>query len=167
MPRTIFFILIVSERGEAQQSGQESGPLKDLNQVAIVIQNLNSGEKSLGISERQLESQVLVGLKRDIPRLVITENASSIISVNVTALRNTTTGGREIGYAFFLRLELVRPAIILSDDYQTRIKFADAPVWNRGYLQVGSPVQRITGDIRERIDRFLTDFAADYYRQNP
>ena len=163
----ILLMLMVSQRGEAQQSGQESGPLSNLRGVSIVIGDLSTDGRGLGFSRSQLESQVLVGLKRNIPRLTIERNAISTVNLNVLVLRDREVSGRDIGLTAYIFLSLERPVVIFSDDYKSSLGgFTLATVWRMGLL-ISGPSQSSREQVRDALDRTLTRFAADYYRQNP
>ena len=69
----VLLFLFPIQGGKSQQSGQEPGPLKDLQGVRIAVEDVGAVGRSLGLSQSQLESLVLVGLKRDIPRLKIND----------------------------------------------------------------------------------------------
>ena len=161
--------LIVCPSTKSQQLSQEAKPLKDLRQVRIVVEHFNTSDRTLGLSETQLESQVLVGLKRNISRLSIDENTPSYVYVNITVVMEYTNNGLKLGPAVFVRTELKRPVFILSDDYKTTrtiIGSDYACVWDSGSLLSG-PRDGMARRVPNEIDNHLIKFAADYYRQNP
>ena len=161
--------LIVCPSTKSQQLSQEAKPLKDLRQVRIVVEHFNTSDRTLGLSETQLESQVLVGLKRNISRLSIDKNAESFVYVNIASVMRHTIRGQNIGAAVRVELELFRPVFILSDDYPTTrtiIGSVFACVWDKGSILTG-PRDGMARRVQNEIDNHLTEFAADYYRQNP
>ena len=135
----IVLMLVISQGGKSQQSVEESGPLNGLNQINIFVWNLDADAKTLGLSKSQLESQVLVGLKRNIPRLIINKKATSTIHVRITAYRVRATSGEDMGFSLYINVYLSRPVAILSDDYQSRVGFTFASVWDKGSI-LGGPL---------------------------
>lgn len=163
----VLLFLYPIQGGKSQQSGQEFRPLKDLQRISIVVESLGTRGRSLGLSISQLESKVLVGLKRNIPRLTISKDAPSYIYVNVNSISDTTAGGRYLGFSIYVDVQLYRPVAILSNDFQTSIGVITvASVWNDGRL-MGGPKRQAAEAVNRALDRVLTTFAADYYRQNP
>jgi hypothetical protein len=135
--------------------------LKELTQVSIVVEELGKTEKDIGLSEEALESQTLVGLKRDLPKLKIRKDADSWVYVNVLS---TAAGSN--GVAVSIELEVKRPVKILSDLSYSEISETSATVWGKGKLLTG-PKYDMASRIREAISQMITDLAAAYYRDNP
>ena len=109
---------------------------------------------------------MLVGLRRDIPRLAVRESARPFLHLAVSVLRHTTMGGRELGFSAFVNLNMFRPVTILEDVGAGEVTFDLASVWHEGLLLFG-PRSSMLRQVKDSIDRLLTKFAADYYRQNP
>src|SRR6266478_2163678 len=87
--------------------------LKNLHQVQIVIEDLSEIQShAIGLSKKDLESQTLVALKRDIPRLQISDTANAIFYVNIIAAERKTTSPY-VGVC--LSIELSRRVKILGD----------------------------------------------------
>ena len=160
---SIAIVLLASLQCEPQET--KVGPLTSLRQTSIVAA-LKADAKPFDLSGKSLESQMLVALRRDIPKLAISESARPYLFLQVTMARETTVGGRETGFSACVSLQMKRPATIQEDVGVGEVTFAMATVWDKGSLLVGS-----RGDIRQlmkdSIDEKLTAFAADYYRQNP
>jgi len=109
---------------------------------------------------------MLVGLRRDIPRLAVRESAIPYLYLQVTVMRVKYVGGQEAGFAVFVSLRMTRPVTILEDGGIGEVTFAVASVWDTGDLLTGSRTS-IRQQVKDNIDERLTAFAADYYRQNP
>jgi hypothetical protein len=131
-----------------------------------VVEPLHADAKTLGLSRKSFESQMLVGLRRDIPRLAVRERAMPYLYLNVIVMREKTVGGTEIGFSACVSLEMKRPVTIQEDVGVGEVTFAMATVWDKGSLVVGSR-RSIRQQVKDSIDEKLTAFAADYYRQNP
>jgi hypothetical protein len=110
-----------------------------------------------------LESQTLVALKRDIPRLQINKTASAIFYVNIIAAEGKTASPY-VGVC--LSIELSRQVKVLGDDGQTEVGRGFATVWDTAYL-LGGGKEDMAARIREKLSELITQFAAAYYRQNP
>ncbi len=160
---SIAIVLLASLRCEPQET--KAAPLKSLRQTRIVVETLNADAKTLGLSIESLESQMLVGLRRDIPRLAVRESALPSLYLQVTVARETTVGGRESGFSACVSLEMLRPVTILEDVGFGEVTFAQAVVWSKNVLLAGSRTS-MHRQVKDEIDKKLTAFAADYYRQN-
>ncbi len=158
---SIAIVLLAGLQCEPQET--KVAPLKSLRQTAILIEPLNADAKTLGLSRKTLESQILVGLRRDIPRLAVRESAAPYLYLNVTVVRDTTVGRT---FAVSVALLVNRPVTILEDVGVGEVTFAMASVWSRATLMGGSR-ENTRQQVKDAIDELLTMFAADYYRQNP
>ena len=161
---SIAIVLLASLQCEPQET--KVGPLTRLRQAYIVIEPLSPDAKKLGLSIRSLESQMLVGLRRDIPRLAIREGVIPNLYLRVTILQERTVEGRELGFAAFVNLQVTRPATILEDGAIGEVMVAMLTVWESAVLLTGSR-RGIRQQVKESVNEKLTAFAADYYRQNP
>ncbi len=161
---SIAVVLLASLQCEPQET--KVGPLKRLRQTQIVVEPLDAETKALGLSIKSLESQMLVGLRRDIPKLAVRESAIPFLTLVVTLERETYVGGQERGFVAFVSLNMWRPVTILEDVGVGEVTFKMAMVWNSGGLLVGSR-RSMRQQVKDSIDEKLTEFAADYYRQNP
>ncbi len=161
---SIAIVLLASLQCEPQEAILT--PLKGLRQTSILVESLPPDAKALGLSIKSLESQMLVGLRRDIPRLAVRESPRTYLYLQVTVLRATTVGGRELGFSAFVSLGMSRPAMLLEDVGFGEVTFAMATVWEIGTVLSGSRTS-IRQQVKDEIDELLTEFAADYYRQNP
>ncbi len=131
-----------------------------------MVEQLNEAAKTVGLSKENLESQLLVGLRRDIPKLAIRESALPNLYLNVNVLRDTTVGGRDLGFSACVSLKMVRPVMLREDVGVGEVTLVMATLWDMGAL-LASSRRSIRQQVRDSIDEKLTEFAADYYRQNP
>ncbi len=161
---SIAIVLLASLQCEPQET--KVGPLTRLRQAYILVELLDADAKTVGLSRKSLESQMLVGLRRDIPKLAVRESARPFLYLNLTAVRIPTLGGQEVGFFVFVSLEMVRPVMILEDVGVGEVTSKVTTVWWKSALLSGSrtSIRRI---VKDAIDEGLTAFAADYYRQNP
>jgi hypothetical protein len=139
---------------------QAINPLKGLHRVSIVIENIGKEGQDIHLDKQDLQSQTLVALRRDIPTLKINSESTPYVYVNIVGARSS--GG---GYAFFVHVGVCRPALILDDDANVVMK-AIPEVWDSGIILTGDP-DTMAGRIRQVVSDKITEFAADYYKQNP
>ncbi len=132
---SIAIVLLAGVQCEPQET--KVGPLTRLRQTSILVEPLNADAKTLGLSKKSLESQMLVGLRRDIPRLAVRESARPFLYLNVTVVRERTVGGQEFGFSVFVSLEMVRPVTILEDVGVGEVAVAMVTVWDQGGLLFG------------------------------
>jgi hypothetical protein len=149
----VCFLLVLIPRSSAQE-------LKDLRQVHITVETINKEEqKSIGLSEEAVESQTLVALKRDMPKLDVNKTAPSSVYVNINTIELTNA------LVVDLSIKLRRPARVLRDD-SSEIGTTFATVWGRSVLLTGGQ-QDMASRIREEISEMITELAAAYYGENP
>jgi len=150
--------------GESPQRQDRSGPMTGLKSLQICVEDIE-GDKNAGIIKSDLEAQTLVTLKRNIPALTIRETASCI-GIFVVVVEAETVGGQPLGYSVMLRLMLLRPVNILADDWKSVVGVARiAGVWERSALVTGTR-DSIARQVKDAVDSYLTQFSADYYKQN-
>jgi len=135
--------------------------LKELTQASIVVEALGQTEKDIGLSEETLESQTWAGLKRDLPKLKISKDASPYIYVKVSAVE---AGPDKV--AVYVDIKVNRPVKILRDWSNSEVTATVATVWNKGKLLIG-PKYGTASRVREAISDLVTKFAAAYSRDNP
>jgi hypothetical protein len=135
-------------------------PFQALSDTAIVIEVLDSDAKSLGLSEDSLKNQVFVALKRDVPKLRIAEeHSSAYVYVNISVMACGS------GFASFVEVSLNRQ-VFLQDNLNPKSISIWASVWNKRSTLTG-PSSTMAARINTEIANFLTDFAAQYYKDNP
>ena len=161
---SIAIVLLASLPCESQET--KAGPLTSLRQTKIVVEPLNEAAKTVGLSKKNLESQMLVRLRQDIPRLAVRESTFPFLYLQVTVLRDKTVGGRDLGFSACVELSMKRPVTIREDEGIGEVTFDLATIWSRGKI-LGGPRTSMRQQVKDEIDEQLTEFAADYYRQNP
>ncbi len=162
---SIAIVLLATLQCEPQET--KVGPLTNLRQTSILVESLNEATKALGLSKVSLESQLLVGLRRDIPRLAVRESARPALYLMVNVSGETTkVRGRVRAFSACVTLQMWRPVTILEDVGVGEVTLTRATVWHRDYL-LGGPRRSMRRRVKDEIDEQLTEFAADYYRQNP
>jgi hypothetical protein len=161
---SIAIVLLASLQCEPQET--KVGPLTRLRQAYILVELLDAGAKTVGLSRKSLESQILVGLRRNIPKFAVRESAIPFLYLNVNVVREPYVGGQEIRYSVCIVLRMGRPVTILEDVGVGEVTSRVATVWWKSKLLSGSRTS-IRRMVNDAIDEGLTAFAADYYRQNP
>ena len=139
----------------------QDSPLKKLTKLRISYIPMGEHGKRIGITDEILGSQLLVGIKRDLLIVqLVNDQTSSEIIISVSCLEATE------GLAVCeTRIELKRPALIHLDD-GTLEEHSLATVWMRH--QVSSAGSAVMAEhVRQFLSQSLTEFAADYYKQNP
>jgi hypothetical protein len=145
----------------APESTKCQQELTGLQRIHIVIENLDKETADMGLNEKSLRDQILVALKRDIPKITIVDTlgASSFVYLQITSLLTATKGA-----AACVVVSLERPVQIIRDDGSKYLSIAE--VWKEGHIELG-PVDHMPSRIRDRINEAMTAFAAEYYKQNP
>ncbi len=161
---SIAIVLLAGVQCEPQET--KVGPLTRLRQVYIVVEVLSPPAKAVDLSRKSLESQMLVGLRRDIPKLAVRESAIPFLYLQMSVERETSVGGQERGFVVCVLLKMKRPVTIQEDMGAGEVTVAMATVWDKAML-LGGPRRSIRQQVNNSIDELLTLFAADYYRQNP
>jgi hypothetical protein len=132
---------------------------KGLEGVDIVVEAFDKGPE-LGFSRQDVESQVLVAIKRDLPKLPVGKQFTAYIYVRITAV--PIAGG----IAAYVEVELRRPMHILRENQTDTNMFSVSSTWDSGAV-LSSHTSTIRARIFEEISEDLTQFAAIYYHQNP
>ena len=161
---SIAIVLLASLQCEPQET--KEGPLTRLRQAVIVVEPLSPAARAADLSIKSLKSQMLVGLRRDIPKLAVRESARPRLYLLVMVLRDRTVGGRELGFSVCVSLQMWRRVTILEDVGVGEVTSIITTVWSRDGIVTG-PRSSIRQQVKDNIAEKLTEFAADYYRQNP
>jgi hypothetical protein len=132
--------------------------LKELKQVSVVIEELDERGKKIGLTDESLNSQALVAVKRDMPRIAVTESAISWLYVRVTVINANAS------VAASVTVQLHRPVTILTDD-GAPLGIATATVWDREVVLAGSNGD-MSSRVLEEVSRRITELAAAYYKAN-
>ena len=162
----ILLLLCPLAGGTTSQEETRFKPLEGLSKVFIAAEKLDSALLEAGLSAKELESQALIAVRRDIPSMAVTNGAVPYLMIIVSAKRVTAEGVSGSAYVAFVSIEVRRPVTILSDDWRGEVGPHVAIVWDKKAMAVGND-QTIARVIRDGIDRLLKEFAADYYRDNP
>jgi hypothetical protein len=132
--------------------------LGNLECVDITVERLEHEADQAGLTEESLSNALLVALKSKAPRFRVDSTCLPYVYVNVIFLLIKSEDGHIFGYAFNLSLELYREAYIRKID-QTHL----LSVWQRSGLYLG-PKHLAKATVLERLDEFVTEFAAAYYK---
>jgi hypothetical protein len=151
------------------QASQALGDFKGLHRVAIAIERLSKADEDMGLTRDSLKDQILVALRRDIPKLEIISGDTSESSAHPAGAMATvylaiTSGHFGKNVASHVQIELLRGVEIIGDDGAKY--FAVATVWSDGGLGIDS-VEQMPSRIRDRISQAMTAFAAEYYKEKP
>jgi hypothetical protein len=153
----IAILLVASQRTNAESKDA----LKGVTQLGILIEELDQQSQRIGVRSALLESQALVAVKRDMPKMTVQNisDASTYIYISLIALPTTDEGS-----AVTVLVELKRPVFVSTGENTPSLIIAT--VWEKEALLTGrnsGMESRITADINEKI----TLLAAAYYRANP
>lgn len=136
-------------------------PLKKLTKINLSYVEMSEYGKSIGITDEIVGNQLLVGIKRDLPRVqLVDDHTSSRILISVGCVEATQ------GLAVCeIRIELKRPPLIHLDD-GTLAEQSLVTVWERHQVSSAGSAE-MAEHVRQFLSQSLTKFAADYYKQNP
>jgi hypothetical protein len=105
-------------------SAQTFADLKDLKQIKVVVEELDSEATHAGITREALEAQTIAELKRVMPKVEVKDSAVSYVYVHViTSIKDNWCTVRVV-------VQLWRPVMVLKDN--------------------GDPVATALADVRER-----------------
>jgi hypothetical protein len=137
-----------------------------LQRVDVVVEQLDQKTKDLGLTSESLKNQAIVALKRDIPKLKIESSVEdSFIYIRITSTPIAFESGIRTGFAVDIEVSFHRRVRVIGDDsVETAVTIA--AVWNKGTIATGDQFQ-VTSTIHQKINDFLTAFAAEYYKENP
>jgi hypothetical protein len=139
----------------------QDAPLKKLSKINLSYVEMTDYGKSIGVTDEVLGNQLLVGIKRDLPRVqLVHDQTSSQILISVGCIEATQ------GLAVCeMRIEVKRPVLIHLDDGMLTEQSL-AAVWMR-HQATSAGSAEMAEQVRQFLSRSLTEFAADYYKQNP
>ena len=152
----LVILLVASQRTNAESKNA----LKGVTQLGILVENLDQQSQRIGLTSALLESQALVAVKRDMPKVTVQniDDASTYIYISIIALP-TTAGGS----AITVLVELKRPVFVPTGENTPSLIIAT--VWEKQTLLTGNNYDmesRIMAEINEKI----TLLAAAYYKAN-
>ena len=141
---------------------------KGLQNIGILIEDLDKEAANIGLTSESLRDQILVALKRDIPKLKIDSSPfplRSYVHLQITSAPILTYAGQvALGDAAFVLMSLERPTKIIGDDGTEYVAAVSA--WKTGVILHDSFAE-MPSSIREKISEAMTRLAAEYYKQNP
>jgi len=149
------FVLVVPKESVGQ-----NGELAKLNEVKIVLAALTSEQKKLGLKTQAITDHALVLLRSKLPRLSVKDSAIPYVYININ-IGIGKVGGVARDYYGAIRVEIKRHVII-----NTTGKSFYAVVWDTG-MRVTGPMNDAVDESRIVLELLLTQFAADWYRDNP
>ena len=155
----VFFALLVMVM--PKEGSSASGDISKLLEVRVEVGDLGRDEMTLGLNKKVIETHAIVTLLRKLPRVVVNESAKSVVQIRTIFGTGKMVDGVEKWYFGAMMVSVVRPVTILKTGRSTK-----AIVWNRLYTLTG-PLGTTAADVRRNLERLLTDFAADWYRDNP
>lgn len=142
-----------------QLTAQTFADLKDLKQIKVVVEELDSDASHAGITQEALEAQTIAELKRVIPKLEVKESAVSYVYVHViTSIRDSWCVVRVV-------IQLWRPVMVLKDNGDP-VAAVLADVRDRGTTLTG-PGKTMGPRVLQDISEKITEMAADYDKANP
>lgn len=134
-------------------------PFRRLKSVEIVVEDMSTDAVKVGLTREDLESTALVALKSKLPKIAVGKTAASFVYINVTLVCS------EYVCASNADVSLSRPTTVL-DDENTEVGFKIANVWHKNTLFLG-PRDTMSHKVKEYVDEALTQFAAEWYKENP
>lgn len=137
-----------------------------LQRIDVLVEALGEADENIGLTRESLRDQILVALKRDIPKLKIVGAFTGIgpVTSEVHLQIKSFQTLKDSAVATFVALSLKRPALVIGDD-GTKY-FVMATVWEKGTLLYAT-VDQMPSRIRDKISEGMTEFAAEYHKQNP
>ena len=158
-PMLLFALLVLVVPVESE--GQFAGNLAKLTEVAIIIEDLNSEAKQLGLSKDNTRNHVLLFLRTKLPRLKVKDKTTAFIYVNIILNFLKTTRSEKSGFYGTVIVHVARHATISK----TKMKVF-ATVWESAGTLSG-PTRNANRKFKKVLDLSLTKFTANWYRDNP
>lgn len=170
----IIFILIISlfihplisysQEGPSEEDIQlRREPLKGINGVFVMIEDLPPVAKELGITKESLKTEVELKLRlagiRVYSKEEALENLSPTLYVNFNTVENII-GGIKF-YPFSISVEIVEPAQIRRNAYTTTVI-----TWRKGAVG-GSKEENLIMQMRKALKIVTDPFLNDYLAVNP
>lgn len=156
--RILLAVALMSTASQQLTAGI-AADLKNLTQLTIVAEALDADSERLGLTTALLESQALVAVKRDMPKIIVKQTASYIY------IRVTTIQIGSGNCAVSLEVQLYRPVSVLSDDGMFITSTLGA-VWEQSAILSGSD-SHMQSRVLDDVSAKITSLAADYYKANP
>jgi len=153
-----FLVLVVPVESEVQDI-YLAKTLNKLEEVKIVVE-IYDDAKELGLNEEDIKNHVFVFLRSKIPSLKVKDSVTPFLRIWSTLIF-INIKGRKIGYHGDVKVEVLRLAVVSKSQRPALLI-----VWSDSILFTG-PRGDASTDIKKSLDRLLTKFAADWYRDNP
>jgi len=142
-------------------SAGQDGQLAKLSEVKIVVGDIRQEEKELGLNKDDIKNYVFVFLRSKLPQLTVKETVQPHIFISVN-LKKRYIDGRFIGFHGGIHVDIVRPVKIIKTG---GIMFAT--LWHKGGTLIGPADDGVGTTVRRFLDQLLTNFAADWNKDNP
>lgn len=149
-----FLALVLVAAAGWRVSGLDSestrASLKGLKAIHVTVENLSADAERDGLTQSQLQTDVELRLRQS--GILVNNDASGYLYVNVNALKMTTTRG----YAYSISVDMQQPVTIL----RTNVPMV-ASTWSTGSIgTVGLTrfSEVVRGDVRDAIDSFINAF---------
>jgi hypothetical protein len=133
-----------------------------MQRIGIMIEELHHNDEEMGLTRESLTDVILVALKRDVPKLKIADSPEALASA--FDVRITSARIDDYTMSTFVELSILRPVEISGDN--GRKIHAGVPVWSDGKMLAG-PTYEMASRILEYLNQCLTEFAAQYHKDNP
>jgi len=130
-----------------------------LREVVISV-DLEGEAIRLGLNHRSMKNQILVLLKRKLPRLQVSDKINTTL-FGVTIILNSTQRGSGT-YYFGSIAAIAAREVIITDTAENTVTI----VWTESFV-IGASSNKIRSGVREALDELTTAFAAQWYRDNP
>jgi len=144
-----------------KESAAQYGNFAEMSEVSILVEIRGTETEKLLFDAPVIKNQALVLLRSKLPRLLVKDSADSVVSVSVYAGKTKTVGGRTIGHFGYLSVGVSRKVRIIKSGTITH-----GYLWYNTMAIIG-PTSDVMENVRPALDRFITDFAAAWYRDNP
>ena len=154
----LFFVLFIL--AVPVVSAAQFGVLTKLQEVEIVVSDLSNTEKELGLNKKDIENHVFVFFQSKLPRVAVKKTSKTNFRIS-SNIFYTTSSGRRIGFFGQVMVSVFSPVIIKRNGGH-----ATVPVWVGSNPFAGPPTDA-RPVFNNAIDRMLTEFAEDWYRDNP
>ena len=160
----LVFFLILAFPPESSASGE----LAKLREISILVETLSSDAKKLGLTRSMLKNHVFVFLRGKMPQLTVKDFALPYIYINVALAVAHRVSRQEAGYFGSVSVQVRRHVSLLDDqDLSPMAGLFFATVWLEIDALIGGKRDRASSQVLEYLDEQLTEFAADWYRDNP
>jgi len=127
-----------------------------LQGVKITV-DLEGAAYKLGLNDESMKNRILVLLRRKLPRLRVSDKIN-LAFFSVSVLLKPSKERRYFGSVV---AHAVR-RVTIGDTAEDTV----AIVWTSSFI-IAAPSNKLRNGVREALDELTTEFAADWYRDNP